>query len=309
MSLEDKVFVVNKPSGPTSFAVVDAFRKATGVRKVGHTGTLDPLAEGVLLLCTGRATRAVENFMNLPKVYECTVRLGIETTTLDAEGEIVREVPCPPIEEAALREAAAGFVGRYELAPPAYSALKRNGRRLYELARAGETPVVERRTVTIHEMEVLEVALPDVRLRIRCSRGTYVRSLAKDFGACFDLPAHIRQLSRTAIGPFKMEDAIAGQAIFDGTTDDFEGVELSRALDFMPAIVLTEHSRRGLLEGALPAPNDVVETVGEVGGSTSLRILDQDGALLAIGKRHKTDSRMWVDSYRLIADQGSARAR
>lgn len=300
---DNRVYIVNKPSGPTSFDVVEAFRKATGTRKVGHTGTLDPLAEGVLLLCTGRATRAVEHFMNLPKVYEFTVRLGVETTTLDAEGEVVREAPCPPIAEERLREVADGFVGTYELSPPAYSALKHNGKRLYALARAGETPAVARRKVTIYEMDMLRAEPPDVRLCIRCSRGTYVRSLAKDYGDRLGLPAHIRSLVRTAIGPFTVERAIPGAAIFDANIEAIRGVELRQALDFMPGIVLTEASTRGLLDGALPAGNDVVETIGPVSNSDALRILDQDGVLLAIGKRHKTNTRMWVDSYRLVVDQ------
>jgi tRNA pseudouridine55 synthase len=304
---DNKVFVVNKNSGPTSFEVVDAFRRATAIRKVGHTGTLDPLAEGVLILCTGRATRAVEHFMNLHKSYEFTVRLGVETTTLDAEGDVVRESPVPELDAQAINDAVAGFVGQYDLNPPAYSALKQRGRRLYEMARAGETPVVESRTVTIHSMDVMEVALPDVRIRIRCSRGTYVRSLAKDFGARFELPAHIRHLVRTSVGSFHIADAFPAEDLFDGRVDELRGMELSLALEFLPGIVLTDTSKRALFDGALPSQNDVVETIGRPGHSAAVRILDQDGVLLAVGSRADVSKRFTlVDSYRLMVDRGSA---
>jgi tRNA pseudouridine55 synthase len=303
---ENKVFVVNKGSGPTSFEVVDAFRRATGIRKVGHTGTLDPLAEGVLVLCTGRATRAVEHFMNLPKEYHFTVRLGIETTTLDAEGDVVKEAPVPDLSEQAIHDVVAEFVGQYDLNPPAYSALKQNGRRLYEMARAGETPIVESRTVTIYSMDVMDVALPDVRISIRCSRGTYVRSLAKDFGARFDLPAHILRLIRTSVGPFNVADAFPGEKLFEGRVEELSGIDLSVALDFLPGIVLTDTSKKALFNGALPCQNDVLETIGQPGHSAAVRILDKEGVLLAVGSRAEVSKRFTlVDSYRLMVDGGS----
>jgi tRNA pseudouridine55 synthase len=236
---KDKVLVINKPSGPTSFDMVDAFRKASGIRKVGHTGTLDPLAEGVLLMCTGRATRASEHFMNLRKIYEFTVRFGVETDTLDAEGRIVDEKECPHIADGDLRKIATEFIGDYELEPPAYSAIKHNGRRMYELARSGEAPEVAKRTVRIHDMQVTGSDLPDVRLRLECSRGTYVRSIARDFGRRFGVPAHIRQLVRTAVGPFKVEDAFDGRRVFDGDLEGLVTLEPAAALAFLPGIVLS----------------------------------------------------------------------
>lgn len=306
-TFDDRVFVINKHSGPTSFDVVHAFRKATGMRKVGHTGTLDPLAHGVLLLCTGRATRAVEHFMNLPKEYEFDVFLGVETTTLDAEGEVVRRKDCPDIGEGALRDAAASFVGPCDLDPPVYSALKRNGKRLYELARAGETPEVESRNVTIYDMQVVSVELPNVRLRVRCSRGTYVRSLARDFGTRFDMPAHISRLTRTTIGSFGVEGAFDSRRLFEGDIDGLRGIPLGSALEFLPAIVVSDSSRRALFDGALPEGNDVVGTIGDTQSSDAVRIIDRQGRLLAVGNRPTMANRfVWVDSYRLFVDPRSA---
>ena len=307
-SLLDKLVVINKHPGPTSFDVVHAFRKATGIRKVGHTGTLDPMAGGVLLLCAGRATRAVEQFMNLEKTYEFTARLGVGTTTLDAEGDVVSEKPVPAIPDDAIVAAAATFVGEYDMDPPLYSALKQDGKRLYELARAGESPVIENRRVTIHEAEVARVSLPDIDVRVRCSRGTYVRSLARDLGAHFGLPAHLTRLIRTAIGPFTIDDAYPCERLFDGDLTGIEALPLSEALGFLPGIVLNESSGRALIDGALPHSEDVVDTIGPVAESSTLRVLDRSGALLAIGRRNVAtadDDVPLISSFRLFVDRRS----
>ena len=304
---DNRVFVIDKQSGPTSFDVVDAFRTATGIRRVGHAGTLDPLARGVLVLCSGAATRVVEHFVDLGKWYEFDVRLGEGTATLDAEGDVTERVPCPDIPREELLSAAAGFVGECVLDPPAYSAIKRNGKRLYELARAGEAPRVEGKRVRIYSLEITGVDLPAVSFRLHCSRGTYVRSLARDFGARFGLPAHIRNLVRTAVGPFRVEDAFPGPLLFERKLDDFRGIALPDALDFLPAIVVSDTARRGLMNGILPGPADVLRTVGYKGDERAIRIIDEEGALLAVGTRSEGGARnklAWVDSYRLLVDTG-----
>ncbi|UCG52375.1 MAG: tRNA pseudouridine(55) synthase TruB [Candidatus Latescibacterota bacterium] len=309
--LDNRLFVINKKAGPTSFDIVEAFRRASRIRRVGHTGTLDPLAEGVLLLCSGKATRAVEHFMNLNKWYEFEVRLGVGTSTLDAEGEVTAEVPCPPLRDEEILATAEGFLGDCLLDPPAFSALKRNGKRLYELARAGETPHVEGRTVTIHVFEVTRIELPKVHFRLECSRGTYVRSLARDFGMKFGLPAHIRNLVRTAIGPFRIEDGYDGDRVTAGDVSEIEGIELSKALDFLPGIVVNDRAKRGLLNGALPGHGDVVKALGTPEDGVALRILDEKGELVAVGKRLSGVDRnrlTWVDSYRLFIDDKGARS-
>lgn len=305
---DDRLFVIAKQSGPTSFEVVEAFRRACRIRKVGHAGTLDPLARGVLLLCTGKATRAVEHFMNLEKVYEFEVHLGVGTTTLDAEGEVVSEAPCPDLALGDIEQAAAAFVGEYRLEPPAFSAVKQNGRRLYEIARSGETARVASRTVRILEMSVLSVSLPRVGLRVRCTRGTYVRSLARDFGAKLGVPAHIARLVRTAVGSFRVEDGFPGERLFERDIEGLAGVKIADAVAFLPGIVLRESSVPTLMNGALPTVRDVLEMQGSVGESGAVRILDQAGELLAIGSRTAGAERRGlalVDSFRLFVNRGS----
>lgn len=306
---KNKLLVVNKHSGPTSFDVVRCFRKATKIRKVGHTGTLDPMATGVLLLCTGKATKAVEHFMDIEKEYEFTVHLGIETTTLDAHGDVVREVECPEIPEDDIRAAAASFVGDYTLIPPAYSAIKQDGRRLYDRARAGEDVKADGRVVRIYSLDVTGIELPFVELRVRCSRGTYVRSIASDLGKCLNLPAHVSRLTRTAIGPYRIADAFPSERIFEGDLEGLVGIELSDALDFLPGVVLKDSSRQQLLDGGLPVEEDVIGTVGKAVDSPYLRILDEAGHLLAIGNRDRGDSiepGALVGSYRLFVDRGAS---
>lgn len=301
----NRLFVINKAVGPTSFDVVTAFRRATGLRKVGHAGTLDPLATGVLLLCTGVATRAVEHFMDLEKTYEFDVRLGVETTTLDAEGDVVREAPCPDIPRADIEAAAHTFLGDYELTPPVFSAVKQNGRRLYELAREGVVAQASPRTVSIYAFDVVDVQLPVVRCRVRCSRGTYVRSLARDLGEQLGLPAHIVRLARTRVGSFTADGAFPSQHVTREDIDGLVGYDLAAALDFLPGVVLSERSRRALLNGALPGNQDVVRMIGVIRGGDPVRLLDESGALIAVGRRKAGEDHHrlhLVDSYRLYLD-------
>ncbi len=304
----NKLFVIDKTAGPTSFAVVAAFKSAARLRKVGHTGTLDPLAQGALLLCTGTATRAVEHFMNLEKEYQFDVCLGVETDTLDREGKVVRESPCPDIGEDEIRAVASSFVGEYELTPPAYSALKKNGRRLYDLARAGEAPVAQSKLVQIYDFEVIEIGLPVITCRIRCSRGTYVRSLAKDFGGKLNTPAHIDRISRTRIGPFKRSQGFPSDKLFDKDLSDLHGFELAGALDFLPGVMLDERARKALRYGTLPGIKDVVESYGDVKTGGPVRILDKAGGLVAIGERSHGKRRnplQLIDSFRMFTDTTS----
>jgi tRNA pseudouridine55 synthase len=302
---DHRVFVIDKAAGPTSFEVVAAIRRLTGLRKVGHAGTLDPLARGVLLVCTGYATRAVEHFMDLEKEYEFDVLLGVETTTLDAEGDVVAEAPVPDLTMETLREAGAAFVGDYTLTPPAFSALKRRGQRLYALARSGEvTEAAAPRHVKIYGFDVLSAALPRVRCVVRCSRGTYVRSLAKDFGAKLGLPASIATLTRRRIGAFAQPDAFPSENLVPAHADDLAGRTLDDALAFLPAVVLTARAATLLRFGVLPLRQDVVEVVGAPRRG-ALRLLDESRVLVAVGTREgdrAKDPLRLVDSFRLYVD-------
>jgi tRNA pseudouridine55 synthase len=306
---DNKVFVVDKAAGPTSFDIVEAMRRVTGLRKVGHAGTLDPLARGVLLLCTGLATRAVEHLMNLEKEYAFSVRLGAETTTLDAEGEVVREGPCPEASLAELRETAATFVGPYQLTPPRFSAVKRGGRRMYEMARNGELGSVNppERTVHIYAFDVAGEDLPDVHCVVRCSRGTYVRSLARDFGRRLGVPAHVASLTRSRVGPFSIADGFPSQRLESGDVEGLVGIDTGEALGFLPGVVLSSRARRALAYGTLPEPGDVVRSIGTATAG-AVRMLDEAGRLIAVGMRREGEDRnrlRVVDSFRLFVDPQS----
>ena len=305
---ENRVFVIDKAAGPTSFEIVAALRRLSGLRRVGHAGTLDPLARGVLIVCTGTATRAVEHFMNLEKEYRFAVRLGVETTTLDAEGDVVREAPVPPFSIDEIRAAAAPFAGEYRMTPPAYSALKRGGKRMSDLARAGEPAEATPRLVHIYGFEVVSFTTPIVECVVQCSRGTYVRSLAKDLGDNLGVPASIASLTRTRIGSLRIEDAVSSHSLTTERADEVTSLDLGEALSFLPAVVISARSKRSLLFGASPLRTDVVEVVnaasiGAVIGP--LRIMDEDGALLAIGTRgadHPRDPLRVCDSFRLFVE-------
>jgi tRNA pseudouridine55 synthase len=200
------LLILDKPAGVTSAqAIADIKRRFGRKTKVGHAGTLDPFATGVLLVLVGDATRLSNLAMALPKTYVACVRFGWQTDTLDPDGQVVAEAD--PGSERDLTEVVQSFVGEIEQTPPAFSALKIDGDRAYKLARKGETPALESRTVVIHEIGIEDTRWPEVSLRIVCGAGTYVRALARDLGQRIGLPASLTRLRRTAIGPFRAEAA------------------------------------------------------------------------------------------------------
>lgn len=203
-------FVIHKPKGWTSFKVVAFLRKCLNLKKIGHAGTLDPMAEGVLILCCGRGTRTISQFQELKKVYTGEVTLGATTPSRDAETEIEEEAAWEHITREDLDEVLeTHFSGEIMQVPPMYSALKHQGKPLYKLARKGQ--VVERkpRQVSIYKVEVLDFALPKVELRITCSKGTYIRSIAYDLGRYLDSLGYLSRLERNAIGSYTVEEALS----------------------------------------------------------------------------------------------------
>jgi tRNA pseudouridine55 synthase len=208
MTLAEGLLLVDKPGGVTSHDVVDVVRRGLGTRKVGHAGTLDPMATGLLLIGVGRATRLLRFLGGLPKTYEGTLRLGVETTTLDADGDVVREAEVHA-SEADVAAAMRALVGESLQRPPAYSAVKVGGRKLYEAAREGERLEAEPRPIRVDGFDLVAFDLPNVSFRVTCSGGTYVRVLAADVGAALSCGAHLTALRRTAIGPYAVDDAVA----------------------------------------------------------------------------------------------------
>jgi tRNA pseudouridine55 synthase len=205
---------IDKPLGQTSHDVVAAVRRGLGIKKVGHAGTLDPLATGVLVVCLGSATRLSEYVMASTKRYEARVRLGAVTATYDAEGEPTPVADPSHLTQADVEALLPRFTGTIQQVPPIYSAVKREGRKLYELARAGETIEVEPRTVTIHTLAIADWTPPDFTLVVTCSAGTYIRSLAHDLGQALSVGGYLTGLVRTASGAFTLENAVTLAALF-----------------------------------------------------------------------------------------------
>jgi tRNA pseudouridine55 synthase len=201
---------VDKPAGVTSHDVVSRVRRLAGTRKVGHAGTLDPMATGVLVLGVNRATRLLGHLTLTEKSYDATIRLGAATTTDDAEGEVVSTAPVGGLDEGLIRSALASYVGEIEQVPTAVSAIKVDGRRAYQRVREGEDVQLVARSVTVHELEVHRVRpageLVEVDLSVRCSSGTYIRAIARDLGRDLGVGGHLGALRRTAVGSFTLDD-------------------------------------------------------------------------------------------------------
>ena len=203
--------VVDKPAGITSHGVVARVRRLVGTRKVGHAGTLDPMATGVLVLGVDRATRLLGHLMLTEKGYDATIRLGVATTTDDAEGEVTATAATAHLDEATVRAASSAFVGEIEQVPTAVSAIKVDGKRAYQRVRDGEEVTLAARAVTVHSLDIHQVRRAgehlDVEVSLRCSSGTYVRAIARDLGASLGVGGHLTALRRTAVGPYGLDVA------------------------------------------------------------------------------------------------------
>lgn len=206
---EGAAFLIDKPKKWTSFDVVKHVRRCIDLRKVGHAGTLDPMATGMVIVCCGRGTKTISQIQDQPKTYEGEVTFGASTPSFDAETEIDEEAPYSHITKNKLEEVLKSeFSGTIQQVPPMYSALKRDGQRLYKMAREGKEVERDAREVTIHAARVINFDSPKVELYIKCSKGTYIRSIARDLGVKLDSLGHLSALRRTAIGQFNIEDAL-----------------------------------------------------------------------------------------------------
>ncbi len=217
--------VVDKSGGMTSHDVVARIRRLAGTRKVGHAGTLDPMATGVLVLGVNRATRLLGHLMLTEKAYDATIRLGIATTTDDAEGEVTATTDAGHLDEAAIRAGLARFVGDLEQVPTAVSAIKVDGKRAYQRVRDGEAVELKARPVVVREIVVRDIRAAEVDVSIRCSSGTYIRAIARDLGAALGVGGHLTALRRTAVGPF---DLTAARTL-DELADEFAMLPIASA--------------------------------------------------------------------------------
>jgi tRNA pseudouridine55 synthase len=206
--LNGEVILINKDYTWTSFDVVKKIRNTIGIKKVGHAGTLDPLATGLLIVCTGRKTKEIQKFQNLPKEYTGRFYLGATRPSHDKETEIKERFSLKDVSNEKIYNIANSFKGKIGQKPPSFSAIRKGGKRLYEFARQGEKVLTEPREVEVFDFEISEISLPLISFRLKCSKGFYVRSLARDLGQALGCGAYLDSLERTAIGEYRIENAL-----------------------------------------------------------------------------------------------------
>lgn len=301
--LDGQGFVLSifKESPWTSHDAVHRLRRILRYRRIGHTGTLDPFATGILICCVGRATKLSNYLMDLSKQYEGTLRFGVQTDTGDSSGAVVREwdLPLPPLER--LAEVARDFEGEILQTPPMVSALKHEGQRLYRLARRGITVERQPRKVRVDEFAILGVEDGLVRFRVRCARGTYVRTLVEDFGSALGASACVQNLCRTAVGPFRVDDAVRLHE--EMTSEELRRAEVSMAdaLGHLPAWKVPSFWVTKLRQGHAP-PWVVLEMEEPPADGVVGRLVGAGGDLLAIGRAVATSGRAdraWYDLLQL----------
>ncbi len=279
----DGLLVVDKPGGMTSHDVVARVRRALGTRKVGHAGTLDPMATGVLLLGVGRATRLLGHLTLTEKAYDATVRLGVATTTDDAEGEVVATAPADALEPARVAAALEEQVGEILQVPTAVSAIKVDGRRAYQRVRDGEQVELAARPVTVHALQVREQRVAgeclDVDVEVRCSSGTYVRAIARDVGRALGVGGHLTALRRTSVGPFGLDVACA---LDDVAPERLLGMEQAVAAAFA-TYVLDEEQAVDVGFGR--------KLTTDLGAAGPVALLAPDGRFLALYEQQGAQAR------------------
>jgi len=281
------VLNIDKPPGVTSHDVVDAVRRLLKIRRVGHTGTLDPLATGVLPLCVGKATRIAQYLTQADKEYLITMRLGVTTDTLDADGKILMQLDDFTIDPTKLEEVLQSFVGEVQQVPPLFSAKKLHGVRLYRLARRGEQ--VERRPVTvkIYQLTFLAYEPPFVRFHVRCSKGTYARALCDDIGRALGCGACLYSLVRTKAGPFNVKDALGLSQLQKLVAEgDLRTVliPIEEALAYLPAVRVLPEATRPILQGSPVSASAVVSFPSGLSKGELVRVLGYRKRLLSLAE-------------------------
>jgi len=299
----DGILVMNKQSGMTSHDVVAKLRRILKEKKIGHTGTLDPDATGVLVTCIGKATRIIQYLDDSEKVYEGTITFGIETDSMDASGQVTNVSDSSKISSDKVRNVFTSFAGEILQTPPMVSAVKVGGERLYKLARQGKTVDRKARKINIYEFELtgfFTEQIPEIEsdkffskadFRVRCSRGTYVRALASDVGEKLGCGAHLSRLVRTKSGDFTLEDSVELDEIEAEPGNVYSALlSVDGALAFMPTIFINDLGSRRFINGVQIDESDVLRYEGECQIDEYLRVYNQDSSFLGIGKALKTNA-------------------
>ena len=277
------VLNIFKPKGMSSFDAVRIVKKVAGTGKVGHTGTLDPEATGVLPICIGKATKIIDYIMNSEKVYEVTLKLGIRTTTYDLEGEVLEEKDCNHLTDVEILQAVNSFIGEYSQVPPMYSALKQNGVRLYELARKGIEVERKGRLITIYNIEDIKINNPYISMKVSCSKGTYIRSLCYDIGEKLGVFATMTELNRAKTSVFSQEESIN---INDLTKENINEYILSmeEALEKYDKIIVRGKYVNLLINGVRVGDNRF--TNDKVINQKLYRVYDEENNFIGLGKKN-----------------------
>jgi tRNA pseudouridine55 synthase len=295
----DGIFNINKPRGRTSFNIVARIRRLSGEKRVGHAGTLDPDATGVLPVCLGQGTRVIEFLVNTTKTYRARIEFGKVTDTYDSTGRIIKEGDTSGINKRQLEVALDAFRGRIEQTPPMYSAVKHGGQPLYKLARAGITIERKKRTAVIHRLELISWRRPVATVEVECSKGTYIRSLAQDLGEHLGCGAFLKGLVRTRCGIFDIDDAISlsqlERAFRDGNWQEYL-LPIDSVLQDLPALVIDEASEKAFINGKpiITGENDIKSS-----SHRYYRAYSRDGRFLGILSRSK-DKDAWQPKKVLI---------
>ncbi|MBL8130880.1 MAG: tRNA pseudouridine(55) synthase TruB [Anaerolineae bacterium] len=273
---------IDKPRGMTSHDVVNHIRRVMRTRQVGHAGTLDPMATGVLVVCVGAATRLSDYVMSDTKAYRAIVRLGVETDTYDADGKVVVEADASTVSRQQVEDALAGFRGDILQTPPAFSAIKRGGKKLYELARQGKAVELPPRPVSIFSLEVVEWQPSQVTLNVVCSAGTYIRSIAHDLGAALGVGAHLTGLTRTASGDFQLARATPLDTLIASQDASAYVIAPAAALRHYPRVTLEAAETDDLRHGRrIPAGSLLPNGADDAGGSVVMAF-DRNNRLIAV---------------------------
>lgn len=282
---QNRIVNLYKPQGPTSFSVVNQIKKILGVKKAGHIGTLDPMAEGILPICLGKSTRIIQFLSPLSKYYQCTMELGSATDTQDASGKVVSTGNASEVTNDQIKEVFQRFTGKQKQVPPMYSAKKNNGIPLYKLARSGIT--IERKPVSVHFFSIEFVSRSEnrVNFQVHCSAGTYIRTLCHDIGQRFGCGAHMSGLVRSRVGIFDLESSITLDALKEATLSKpgvFFSVE--KVLAFLPEISIKDEFVKPIMNGRALTKSSLKAWPAKFEPGMSLRVLNGSDTILAIVK-------------------------
>ena len=298
----DGVLNVRKTAGPTSHDIINEIRRIFSLKKVGHAGTLDPMATGVLVVCLGKATRVVEYLVGVPKEYRAKMILGASTDTQDSTGVVTAESDSSSVTRSMLEDAVKAFVGEIEQIPPMVSAIKHQGKPLYKLARQGITIERSARKINIYSIEVLDFipgSMAEVEILVKCSSGTYIRTLCADIGEKLGCGAHMSMLDRTEVGRFTIEESKSIEQLIQMKSEgslDTSLVSIGDALDDMPAITISNEDIMNVLHGLPVKTTSLTET------DDTVRMLSLEGRLIALGTVAIKDCETIVKPRKVLAE-------